>query len=115
MVAISDDPAAGGSSSSPGPTPAPTPEVVDVEAGTKGVPVVFPARLSTTRARGTCTSCRAAAAAAAAAAATAAAVAIRHRRRLSSRTWMPEPRLFAAAVGFASFDAKTKQLYIKPV
>ena len=72
----SDDPAAGGSSSSPGPTPAPTPEVVDVEAGTKGVPVILPARLSTTRARGMCTSYRAAAEAT-----TAAAVAIRHRRR----------------------------------
>ena len=75
-VASIDDAAAGGSSSSPVPTPAPTPEVLDVEAGRKGVPVILTARLPTTRARGTCTSCRAAAAAAAAAAA----VAIRHRR-----------------------------------
>ena len=73
LVASSDDPAAGGSSSSP----APMPEVVDVEAGTKGVPVILPASLFTTRAQGTCTSCRAAAAAAAT---TAAAVVIRHRR-----------------------------------
>ena len=70
MIASSDDPATGGSLSSP----APTPEVVDVEAGTKGVPVILPARLSTTRARGMCTSYRAAAEAT-----TAAAVAIRHR------------------------------------
>ena len=53
MVASRDDLAAGGSSSSP----APTPEVVDVEAGIKGVPVILPARLSTTRAWGTCKTC----------------------------------------------------------
>ena len=33
LVAIGDDPSAGGSSSSTAPTPAPTPEAVDVEAG----------------------------------------------------------------------------------
>ena len=43
LVASSDDPAAGGNSSSPAPTAAPTAEAVDVEAGTKGVPVIFPA------------------------------------------------------------------------
>ena len=48
LVASSDDPAAGGSSSSPAPMQAPTPEVFDVEAGTKGVPVTFPSRVSTT-------------------------------------------------------------------
>ena len=58
-------------------SPAPTPKVVDVEAGTKGVPVIFTARLPTSRTRGTCTSFRAAAAGAAASAAEA----IRHRRR----------------------------------
>ena len=73
LVASSDGPVAGGSSFSP----APTPELVDVEARIKDVAVILPARLSTTRARGTCTSCRAAAAAAAT---TAAAVVIRHRR-----------------------------------
>ena len=66
-------------------SPAPTPKVVDVEAGTKGAPVVLPARLPTTRTRGTCPSFRAAEAVgdptAAAEAATAAAEAIRHRRR----------------------------------
>ena len=35
MVSSSDDPAAGGSTSSPASTPAPTPEAVDVEAGKK--------------------------------------------------------------------------------
>ena len=58
-------------------SPAPTPKVVDVEAGTKGVPVIFTARLLTSRTRGTCTNFRAAAAGAAASAAEA----IRHRRR----------------------------------
>ena len=72
LVASSDGPVAGGSSFSP----APTPELVDVEARIKDVAVILPARLSTTRARGMCTSYRAAAEAT-----TAAAVAIRHRRR----------------------------------
>ena len=55
----SHDSTAGGSSPSPASTPAPTQEVVDVEAGNKGVPVILrePACLSTTPARGTCTSC----------------------------------------------------------
>ena len=81
LFGSSDDRAAGDSSCSP----APTPKVVDVEAGTKGVAVVLPARLPTTRTRGTCPSFRAAEAVgdptAAAEAATAAAEAIRHRRR----------------------------------
>ena len=38
LVASSDDPAAGGSSSSPAPTPE---EVVEDEAGKKGVPVIL--------------------------------------------------------------------------
>ena len=66
----SDNRAAGDSSCSPGLTP----KVVDVEAGAKGGLLIFPARLPTTRMRGTCTTFRAAAA-------TAAAKAIRHRRR----------------------------------
>ena len=73
LVTSSDDLVAGGSSSSP----ASTPKLVEVEAETQGVSMILPACLSTTRARGTCTSWRAAAAAAA----TAAGVAIRHRRR----------------------------------
>ena len=56
----------------------------------------------------------AAAAAAATAAATTAAMAIRHRRRYSSRTWMPKPRSLPTAVGFASFDSnKINQCYVK--
>ena len=114
MVGSSDDGAAGDSSCSP----APTPKVVDVEAGTKGMPMIFTSRLSTTRARGTCTMFRAVGAAAAAAAA-----GQRHQRRRfdiagvnAPVTWMPRRCFNAAAVVFASYDTKkTYQFYTKPV
>ena len=65
VASSSDATISGGGSFSPAPTPAPAAKVIDMNAEKKAVPVILSAPvynscllLCTTRARGTCTSCR---------------------------------------------------------